>query len=171
VIVVVEDLEAIASGFVVFGGYYPADTLHLLRAFSIRHSDRQYNKTIILEQSQKLRQLITLQLLPTSRDGRFVIKRGAPQYSLFAFLINRAPNILASEVIFNPVPIADIQALLRAIAPNRVLNKAGEVSRKTWVEPPRVLRSCDRADDAGATVVCVTGWPKTVFGAMATQDT
>src|SRR5580704_18278363 len=45
---------------------------------------------------------------------------------------------LATPAIINPVAVANIEAVLGAVLPDRVLNEPGEGLRKRWIELPGI---------------------------------
>ena len=51
---------------------------------------------------------------------------------------NLAVDVRARLPIINPIAVADVEARLGAIPPDRVLNKPGKRLRKTWVELPSI---------------------------------
>ena len=64
--------------------------------------------------------------------------------------------VLAPMPVIDPVAVADVEALLAAIPPDRELDEPGENLRETTVELPRVDLAGDQPDNVGA-----AAWPVT----------
>jgi hypothetical protein len=61
---------------------------------------------------------------------------------------------LAPVPVIEPVAVADVEALLAAIAPNRELDEPGEDSRESWIERTSVDLLGSTANNFGA-----AAWP------------
>jgi hypothetical protein len=67
--------------------------------------------------------------------------------------------VLASMPVIEPVAVADVEALLAAIPPDRELDEPGEDRRETTIELPSVDLAGDQPDNVGAAAWPVTAGP------------
>ncbi len=66
---------------------------------------------------------------------------------------------MAPMPVIEPVAIANVEALLAAIAPDCELDEPGEDLRKAAVELPSVDLCGNQPDDVGAAAWPVAAWP------------
>ena len=83
--------------------------------------------------------------------------------------MNRAPSVGTASIVGNAIAVADVQAVLRTILPNRVLDESREVDRESRVELCRVELLRHGANDARTAILRITRGPETVLGPMTTQ--
>jgi hypothetical protein len=69
-------------------------------------------------------------------------------------------SILTRFVVINPITVADIETVLAAIAPDRVLDEPGKDLRKRWIELPGIDPLGDGLNDVGAAAGLVAGKAK-----------
>ena len=79
--------------------------------------------------------------------------------------------VAAALSIIDLIAIANVEALLGAISPDRKLNEPGEGPWKATIELPRVDPLGDRFDDVGAAAWPVTREAIEVVGTEPAQDT
>ena len=78
--------------------------------------------------------------------------------------------IVAAVPIVNPIAIANVEALLGAVAPDRVLNEPRKRPRKLAIELPGIDLLGDRFDDLGAAAWPVARDPVRVVGSEPMKD-
>ena len=78
--------------------------------------------------------------------------------------------VLAPIPVINSVAVADVEALLAAIPPDRELHEPGEDLREAGIELPRVNFAGDQTNDAGAAAWPVTAGAIRVGSLESAQD-
>jgi hypothetical protein len=78
--------------------------------------------------------------------------------------------IAAALPVVNLIAVADVEALLGAVPPDRVLNESRKRPGKLEVELPGVDLPGDRFDDVGAAARPVTGGAIGMVGSEPVQD-
>jgi hypothetical protein len=78
--------------------------------------------------------------------------------------------VLATTGIINPVAVADIEAVLGAVLPDRVLNEPGKGLRKRWIELPGIDPLGDGLHNVGAAAGKVASQPVQVVRVKPGQN-
>src|ERR1700737_5260048 len=78
--------------------------------------------------------------------------------------------VLATPSIINPVAVANIEAVLGAVLPDRVLNEPGEGLRKRWIELPGIDPLGYGCNNVGAAAGPVAGSAISVISMKPMQD-
>jgi hypothetical protein len=84
--------------------------------------------------------------------------------------VNSAGCVLATAVIVDPIAVADIAALLRAISPDGVLNEPGKAARIASAEFSRVDSVSNELNNVRALTWPVTRDPVQVLSTEPAQD-
>ena len=78
--------------------------------------------------------------------------------------------VLAPMPVVEPVTVANVEALLAAVAPDRELDEPGKYLRKGAIELPRVDFAGDQPHNVGAAAWPVTAGPVGMGGLEPGQD-
>jgi hypothetical protein len=79
-------------------------------------------------------------------------------------------RVLAASLVGNAIAVADIEAALGAIAPNRMLDEPRKYWRKRWIELPRVDVRRDQSQNAGAPEPAIASVAIGVIGGKSPKD-
>jgi hypothetical protein len=79
-------------------------------------------------------------------------------------------RVLAASLIANAIAVADIEAALGAIAPNRMLDEPRKRWRKRRIELPRVDVRRDQSQNAGASEPAIASIAIGVIGGKSLKD-
>jgi hypothetical protein len=84
--------------------------------------------------------------------------------------IDLTVDVVARLAIINAIAVADIEAELAAVSPDRVLNEPGEGLGERWVELPGIDLVGNGLNDLSTAALLITGRPIGMDGIEALQD-
>ena len=124
--------------------------------------------SILIQNNRKLSgfRQATLIFKNTSHYSNLLADR---QTNTITITVYRAISVFASCAIIDLVAVADVEALLRAVPPDRVLHEPRKGPRKSRVELPGVDLVGDGLDHVGAAAWSVAGRPIRVIGVKPVQ--